>query len=79
MHTFVGRSKQPSLADLAASLTQRKNADATGVRHHVQTHRLLERNDSKVSQVVDSRIRFTLRLDDAAALAACDTFRGLYA
>ena len=40
---------------------------------------LLGRVTCVLSQVVDSRIRFTLRLDDAAALAACDTFRGLYA
>ena len=38
-------SKQPSLADLTTSLTQRNNAEATGVRHHVQAHGVLQRND----------------------------------
>ena len=46
--TFFGCTKQPSLADLTASLTQRKNAEATGVRHHVQTDRVLQRNDTLV-------------------------------
>ena len=31
-----------------ASLTQRKNAEATGVRRHVQARRLLQRNDTLV-------------------------------
>ena len=41
---------QPILADLTTGLTQRKNAEDTGVRHHVQTHRLVERNDTLVVQ-----------------------------
>ena len=36
--------KQHSLAGFTTSLTQRKNAEATGVRHHVQTHRVYQRN-----------------------------------
>ena len=50
--TFVYSLKQPSLADLTTSLSQRKNAEATGVRHHVQTDRVLQRNDTLV--VVES-------------------------
>ena len=50
--TSLRRSKQPSLADLTASLTQRNNAEATGVRHHVQAHGVLQRNDPLV--VVES-------------------------
>ena len=50
--TLFCRGKQPSLADLTASLTQCKNAEATGVRHHVQAHGVLQRNDPLV--VVES-------------------------
>ena len=49
--TFARRLKQPVLVDLAASLTQRKSAEATSVRHHVQTRGLLQRNDLKVSNL----------------------------
>ena len=48
--TFESCTKQRSLADLTAGLTQRKNAEDTGVRRHVQTHRLVERNNTLVVQ-----------------------------
>ena len=40
--TFCFCIEQPSLADRTASLTQRKNAEATGVRRHVQPHGFLQ-------------------------------------
>ena len=40
--TFVYSLKQPSLADLTASLTQRKEAEGTAGRRHVQTDVLIK-------------------------------------
>ena len=40
--TLSRRIEQPVLADLTASLTQRFDGEATGVRHHVQTRSVLQ-------------------------------------
>ena len=50
--TVICGIQQPILADRTARFTQRKNAEATGVRHHVQTRVFLKRNDPLV--VVES-------------------------
>ena len=59
-HVAVSRcAKQPSLADLTASLTQRKNAEATAVRHHIQARSVHQRNDTLV--IVESASTLLLR------------------
>ena len=63
------RLKQPILVDLTASLTQRKNAEATGVRHHVQAHRVHQRNDTLVIVESTSADRHVEPLD--AQLRQC--------
>ena len=67
--TFSRRSAQPSLADLTTSLTQRFDAEATGVRHHVQTRSVLQRNDALVVKST-SADRHVEPLD--AQLRQCD-------
>ena len=52
--TFSRRFAQPSLADPTASLTQRFDAEDTGVRHHLQTRSVLQRNDVR-GQIILTR------------------------
>ena len=66
-HIALGcRRKQPSLADLTASLTQRKDAEATAVRRHV----LRQGNDALVIVETTSADRHVEPLD--AQLRQCD-------
>ena len=67
--TDLGCAKQPILADLMASLTQRKYAEATGVRHHVQARGVIQRNDSFVIVESTSADRHVEPLD--AQLRQC--------
>ena len=68
--TFSRSLKQPILADLTASLTQRKDAEATGVRHHVQTRVLHQRDDALIAVEGTSADRHVEPLD--AQLRQCD-------